>query len=40
MENIRAVTPSGFRMTDGTEYPVTRKYAMAKKRFVDFEAER
>lgn len=39
MTNIQAITPSGFRMSDKTEYPITRKYASAKKQFIDFEAE-
>lgn len=35
MANIRTVTPTGFCMTDGTEYTVTRKYISAKKVFMD-----
>ncbi len=39
MPNIKALTPGGFRMADGSEYSITRKYAGARSRFIDFEAE-
>lgn len=36
MENIRAVTARGFKMNNGTEFSVTRKYATAKDMFLRY----
>lgn len=35
VDNIMTVTPRGFKMKNGGEYPVTRKYADAKIKFLN-----
>ncbi len=37
MEHIRTVNAVGFVMSDGTVLPVTRKYAEARKKYIDYE---
>lgn len=36
MRNILSVTAKGFKMTDGSEFPITRKYATAKEMFLKY----
>ena len=37
MEHIRTVNAVGFVMSDGAVLPVTRKYAEARKKYIDHE---
>lgn len=37
MEHIKTVNTAGFIMSDGTVLPVTRKYAEARKKYIDHE---
>lgn len=37
MEHIKTVNTAGFIMSDGTVLPVTRKYAGARKKYIDHE---
>lgn len=36
-QNVRAVRSDGFVMLDGSQYKITRKYADARKKYIDYE---
>lgn len=40
MKNIRSVTVRGFKMKNGSEFPITRKYAAARDLFLKYKFER